>query len=74
VVTREELKEVAAYDDGVPGTFADSGDLYNRMTLHLVIFEPETFSLEIFFHPRNSRQSPADPKFIRINGLSEFEN
>lgn len=69
VVTREELKEVAVYDDGAPGTFADSGDLYNRMTLHLVIFEPDTFSLEIFFHPRNSRQSPADPKFIKVTGF-----
>jgi hypothetical protein len=75
VVTREELKEVAVYDDGAPGTFADSGDLYNRMTLYLVIFEPDTFSLEIFFHPRDTRQSPADPKFESVAGfigLSEF--
>lgn len=65
-VTLDELREVISFDHGAPGTFLDSGDLYNKATLHSVIFEPDNFHLEVFFHPRNTRKSPRDPVFEKI--------
>jgi hypothetical protein len=65
-VSMDELREVVSFDHGWPGTFMDSGDLYNRSTLQSIIFEPDTFSLEVFFHPRNTRKSPRDPEFEKI--------
>lgn len=66
VVTLDELKAVASYNHGSPGTFTDSGDLYNKTTLHIIALQPDTLSLEIFFHPRQTRKSPDKPVFQKI--------
>jgi hypothetical protein len=52
-VTVDELKDVISYGKGSPGTFNDSGHLYNRLTNQSIIFQPATLSLEIFFHPKD---------------------
>ncbi|MCX7748499.1 MAG: C45 family autoproteolytic acyltransferase/hydrolase [Clostridia bacterium] len=65
-VTPESLKEVISYDGGSPGTFSDSGDVYNRMTLQMVLFQPENFSLEVFFRPKDNRKNPDHPVFEKI--------
>jgi hypothetical protein len=69
VVTFEELKKVASYNHGSPGTLIDSGDLYNKMTLQIVAFQPDTLTLEISFHPKKSRQSPAKPVFEKVTSF-----
>jgi hypothetical protein len=66
VVTLDELKAVAAYNHGSPGTFTDSGDLYNKTTLHMVVFQPDTLSMQVFFHSRHTRQSPKKPVFENV--------
>ena len=65
-VTFEELKQIACYNKGTPGTFSESGDIYNRMTLQMVIFQPETLQLEVFFRPKNIRKNPTNPVFEKI--------
>lgn len=65
-VSFEELKEVACYADGSPGTFSESGDVYNKMTLQMVIFQPDTLKLEVFFRPKNIRKNPGNPVFEKI--------
>jgi hypothetical protein len=65
-VTPEKLKEVITFHHGSPGAMMDSGDLYNKMTLHTVIFQPENFSLQIFFRPQNIRKNPGNPVFEKI--------
>jgi len=66
VVTIDELKAVASYNHGSPGAFTDSGDLYNKMTLYMVAFQPDTLSLQVFFHPRHTRNAPKKPVFQNI--------
>jgi hypothetical protein len=51
-VTFNELKEIATYyHRGDPGDCPGSstGDIYNSMTQHIVLFEPDTLHLEVFF-------------------------
>jgi hypothetical protein len=54
-VTVDELRDVISYGKGSPGTFNDSGHLYNRLTNQSIVFQPDSFSLEIFFHPKDQR-------------------
>ncbi len=65
-VTPDELKEVASFDGGSPGAFLDSGDLYNKMTLQIVVYQPESFELDVFFRPQESRKNPDKPVFEKI--------
>ena len=67
-VTLNELKEIATfYDktehDAYPGSTI--GDIYNSSTQSIVLFEPDTFHLEVFF--RNDSRSPIKkPTFITV--------
>lgn len=67
-VTLNELKEIATfYDktehDAYPGSTI--GDIYNSSTQSIVLFEPDTFHLEVFF--RNDTRSPIKkPTFITV--------
>lgn len=65
-VSSEDIKKVMTFNHGSPGTFNDSGDLYNRTTLQMVIFQPESLSLEVFFRPRNSLRNPDNPVFEKV--------
>ncbi|HEX3048177.1 MAG TPA: C45 family peptidase [Bacillota bacterium] len=66
-VTPEEIKKIITYHQGAPGAMSDSGHLYNKMTLHTVIFQPDNFSLEVFFRPKNVRRNPVNPIFEKIS-------
>lgn len=67
-VTLNELKEIATfYDktehDAYPGSTI--GDIYNSSTQSIVLFEPDTFHLQVFF--RNNTRSPIkNPTFITV--------
>jgi hypothetical protein len=67
-VTLNELKEIATfYDktehDAYPGSTI--GDIYNSSTQSVVLFEPDTFHLQVFF--RNDTRSPIkNPTFIGV--------
>jgi hypothetical protein len=67
-VTLNELKEIATfYDktehDAYPGSTI--GDIYNSSTQSIVLFEPDTFHLQVFF--RNDTRSPIKkPTFITV--------
>ncbi len=66
-VTADELKEVITYKKhSRPGTFSESGDLYNRMTLQTILFQPYDLALEVFFHPRDTKNDPEKPAFEKI--------
>lgn len=66
IISFEELKQIACYNKGTPGTFSESGDIYNRMTLQMVIFQPDTLKLEVFFRPKDIRKNPTKPVFEKI--------
>jgi hypothetical protein len=67
-VTLNELKEIATFynrseHDAYPGS--SIGDIYNSSTQHIVLFEPDTFHVEVFF--RNESPSPIKkPTFITV--------
>jgi hypothetical protein len=65
-VTPEGIKKVITYNHGSPGTFNESGDLYNRNTVQMILFQPESLTLEVFFRPKNSLKNPKDPVFEKI--------
>ena len=47
----EELKEVISFDNGDGPDSQSAGDLYNNGTVQVIIFQPQTLSLEIYFKP-----------------------
>ena len=67
-ITLNELKEIATFynrggGDDYPGS--SIGDIYNSMTQHIVLFEPGTFHLKVFF--RNGSASPVrNPSFTTV--------
>jgi hypothetical protein len=68
-VTFEELKEIATYYDRsrpqhAPGS--SLGDIYNSATQQIVLFEPDTLRLELFFPEANTLPIP-DPAFTAIS-------
>lgn len=65
-VTPEEMKNIISYTHGSPGTFTESGDLYNRQTIQMILYQPENLSLEVFFRPKGSRKNPKKPVFEKI--------
>ena len=66
-MTPEELKEVITYKKHAkPGTFSESGDLYNRMTIQTILMQPDNLSMEVFFQPRNTKEDPENPIFEKI--------
>jgi hypothetical protein len=67
-ITFNELKAIATfYDRARPEAYPGSnyGDIYNSRTRHIVLFEPATFHLELFF--RNANPKPIKrPAFIAV--------
>ena len=67
-ITFNELKGIATfYDRDRPDAHPGSsyGDIYNSRTQHIVLFEPATFHLELFF--RNNSPAPIEqPAFIEV--------
>jgi len=66
-VSFDELKEVTSYYSGnEPGVFSESGDIYNRMTVQMMVFVPETFQLITYFPPRDTLFNPKEPVFESV--------
>lgn len=66
-VSIKELKQVTSYNHGSPGVFSESGDIYNKMTLQIVVFQPNDLLLEVFFRPKENRVNPNTPVFENIS-------
>lgn len=66
-VSFEELKEITSFYSGKsPGVFSESGDIYNKMTVQMLVFVPETFELEVYFPSRDALSNPKEPVFTKI--------
>ncbi len=67
-VTLNDLKNYISYDGGDGPSLKSDGDLYNKEldseTQQIIVFEPDTFNLQVFFHPVGNL--PADPTFESI--------
>lgn len=61
-VTLDELKSIAAFDNGDGPNYQSDGDIYNLGTQQIVIFRPDDFHLEVAFKPK-SGILPTDPIF-----------
>lgn len=66
-VTFEDIKKTMSYCDGPPRAFSDTKYLYNKATLYIVVFEPDSFNLEVYFFPRNTLKVPDKPTFEKIS-------
>ena len=64
-ITFEELKLIASFDNGDGPDWPLTGDIYNSYTQEIILFEPDTFHLEIAFKPK-SGAFPTDPVFENI--------
>lgn len=64
-VTIDELKSIASYYSGEEPGEQTKGDLYNKGTQQIIIFEPGKLNLEVFFKPVNN-VLPAVPVFEKI--------
>lgn len=65
-VTREGLKKMVSFHSGPePGSWT-TGDFYNTGTQQIMIFEPDSLSLEIFFRPKDAVKLPIDPEFEKV--------
>ena len=67
VVSVDKVREVISYYQGKkPGVFSESGDVYNKMTIQMVLCQPDSLSLEAFFRDRSNRINPTKPVFQKI--------
>lgn len=65
-VSFEEIKEVMSYNDGISRKKED-GAIYNSGTQQIIVVEPETSKLEVFFFPKDQKELPQDPVFVEVN-------
>lgn len=63
-VTLDGLKDVISFHHGEEPGSAGDGDLYNTRTQQIVMFQPDSFHLEVFFRPKGSL--PPKPVFREI--------
>jgi hypothetical protein len=59
-------KTISFYSGRTPGVFSESGDIYNKMTIQMIVFQPASYDLQVFFRPKNNRVNPALPAFEHI--------
>lgn len=64
-VSIDEVKSIASYYSGKRPREQMNGDLYNRGTQQIIIFEPSKLNLEVFFRPIN-KELPAVPIYEKI--------
>lgn len=70
IVSADKIKKTITYFHGrTPGVFSESGDIYNKMTIQMIVFQPDNFNLEVFFRPKNNRVNPALPVFEHIEAF-----
>lgn len=64
MVTVDELKEIVTYFNGENIGVQTNGSLYNTRTQQIIVFEPKSYNLEVFFRPFNGL--PLKPSFEKI--------
>jgi hypothetical protein len=69
VFTRADLKKLISYHYGPEPGSQLNGDLYNVNTQQIVIYEPDSLSLEVFFRPKNTKL-PVEPLFETVSVFS----
>ena len=52
-VTPKEMEEIISYHDSSTNGYTDEGNLYNLATQQLIIFQPDSLALHIFFRPKD---------------------
>ena len=68
-VTVEELKEVITYKEGKLKPLSETSFPYNRLTIQSIVFEPDTFGLQVYFRPKDSIANPDIPIFESIKAF-----
>jgi len=70
-ITWDEIKDIISFDNGDgPGRGAD-GDLYNRLNVHTIVFQPGAYKMAIAFAPSDG-DLPTDPVFKMIFDSNPF--
>jgi hypothetical protein len=64
-ITYDEIKEIISFDNGDGPNSAVDGDLYMRLNVQMILFQPDTYKLEIAFAPADA-DLPTDPIFRLI--------
>lgn len=65
-LTMEDIKRIMTYCNGSPSAFNDTKYAFTKSTLYIVLFEPDTLSMELYFYPRNTLKSPDKPTFEKL--------
>jgi len=63
-VTWEDLRAIATYHNENPGR-QDHGDIYSGANQNIILFEPGTKRLEIFFKPKPG-DLPDEPVLVPV--------
>jgi hypothetical protein len=66
IITLAQLKKVISFHNGPEPGLRTTGDLYNVRTQQIIVLEPDSLSLEVFFRPGNSLKLPPDPVFEKV--------
>lgn len=69
IFTRAGLKQLISYHSGPEPGSRLNGDLYNVNTQQIIIFDPDSPSLEVFFRPKSGKL-PVEPLFEKIPAVS----
>lgn len=62
----EDIKKIASFKKGYKPGKQEDGDIYNKETKQIVIFEPSSLSLQVFFRPKEG-ELPLVPIFEKID-------
>jgi hypothetical protein len=65
-VSAEQLKQIVSFYPGADPASSKGGNIYNCYTQQIIIYQPATDELEIFFRPRNG-ELPVRPVFEKVN-------
>jgi hypothetical protein len=71
-ITFDEIKEIISFDNGDGPNRTTDGDLYCLGNVQTIVFEPNTFKLEIAFAPSDGNL-PVDPLFQMIFNANPFK-
>ena len=71
-ITYDEIKDIISFDNGDGPNGAQDGDLYLSGNVQMIIFQPNTYKLEIAFAPSDGNL-PTDPVFKLIFDSNPFK-
>lgn len=67
-VSAEEMQALITFKEhDTPASFSEGGDLYNKMTLQTMVFEPKTMELSVFMQPRDTKEDPKTATFVTVS-------